>query len=120
MSSSKRPVSILILACAYLAVGAIGFVFHFRLHELLALQRDSILIEVTELLAILSGAFLLRGQNWSRWLALAWMGFHVAISVYEPRQLAIHSLLLAVIAWILFRPSAARYFRDKGGGERQT
>jgi hypothetical protein len=116
VSSSKRPVSIVILACVYLAVGAIGFVFHFRLHELLALQRDTILVEVTELLAILSGAFLLRGQNWSRWLALAWMGFHVVISFPVVRQLLVHSLLFAVIAWILFRPNAARYFR----GERQT
>jgi hypothetical protein len=114
MNANKCPISIWIIACAYLAVGSIGFVYHFHLRELLALQRDSFLIELTELLAIVSGAFLLRGQNWARWLALAWMGFHVAISFPVLRQLIIHSLLFAVIAWFLFRPEAARYFHGTG------
>lgn len=66
---------------------------------------------VTEFLAILSGVFLLRHQNWARWLALAWMAFHVALSFHVLREFIIHCLFCAVIAWILFRPAAARYFR---------
>ena len=55
---------------------------------------------------------MLRGQNWARWLAVAWMAFHVAISVFHPlRELAIHVVFLVLIAWILFRPGATRYFR---------
>lgn len=114
MNSSKRPISIWIIACAYLAVGAVGFVYHFHLAELMALQRDSLLVELTELLAVVSGVFLLRGCNWARWLALAWMGFHVAISFPALRPVIIHSLLFGVIAWFLFRPDAARYFRGTG------
>ena len=38
MSSSKRPISVTILACLYLAVGAGGFVVHFR--ELLSRQKE--------------------------------------------------------------------------------
>ena len=34
MNDNKRPISILVLACVYIAVGVLGFVFHFR--ELLA------------------------------------------------------------------------------------
>ncbi len=82
MNSSTRPHSVTILACVYLAVGTIGFAYHFR--ELMALQHESVWVELTELLAIVSGAFMLRGHNWARWLA---------------------------IAWFLFRPDAARYFR---------
>jgi hypothetical protein len=107
MNFGKRPVSILVLACVYLAVGSIGFVFHFRDLR----QPDGLGIEVTELLAILAGAFMLRGRNWARWLALAWMAFHVALSAFGVlRELAIHTLILVVIAWILFRPEARRYF----------
>ncbi len=112
MNSGKRPLSILIVACAYLAVGSIGFVFH--LPELLVLQRDSAWVELVELLAIFCGAFMLSGRNWARWLALAWMAFHVVISFHEPPQLAIHCLFFAVIAWFLFRSDADRYFRGMG------
>jgi hypothetical protein len=29
MSASKRPVSVLILSCLYITVGAVGFAYHF-------------------------------------------------------------------------------------------
>jgi hypothetical protein len=106
----RRPLSITILACVYLAVGAIGFAAHFR--ELLAGHQDAVAMEITELLAILCGVFLLRGDNWARWLALAWIAFHVVLSAFHAiPELVIHAVLCAVIAWILFRPAAARYFR---------
>jgi hypothetical protein len=114
MNAIKRPISVTIIACVYLAVGTLAFVYHFR--ELLSLQRDSVSIELTEFLAVVSGAFMLRGHNWARWLALAWIAFHVILSVFESDHgLAIHGLLSVVIAWILFRPEAARYFRGQPG-----
>jgi hypothetical protein len=115
----KRPLSVTILACVYLAVGVIGFAFHFR--ELLAGHHDAVAIELTEFVAILCGAFLLRGQNWARWLALAWIAFHVVLSAFHSiPESAIHAVFCAVIAWILFRSEGAQYFRDarqlSGGG----
>jgi hypothetical protein len=107
--SSRVPISILILSCLYLAVGVIGFVAHFS--EIIALHRESVWIALTECLAILAGASMLFGHNWARWLALAWMAFHVAISFPAWPQVAIHSLILAAIAWVLFRPNARCYFR---------
>ena len=110
MNATKRPIAVLVLSCFYIVVGAAGFVGHFHFHELLALQYDSLLVEFTELLAIISGAFMLRGCNWARWLALVWMAFHVAISFPVVRQLVIHSIIFALIAWVLFRPDVQRYF----------
>jgi hypothetical protein len=110
MNANKRPISITILACAYLAVGVGGFAVHFR--ELLARHPDAVGIEVTELTAIVCGVFLLRGQNWARWLALAWIAFHVILSAFHGiPELVIHAVFCAVFAWLLFRPEAARYFR---------
>jgi hypothetical protein len=110
MTPDRRPVSVLILACLYIAIGVVGFVAHFR--DLLAHPHEGVWIELVELIAIVSGAFLLRGHNWARWFALSWIVFHVILSIYDPMQLTVHGVFCAVIAWILFRPEATRYFRD--------
>ncbi|MDR5729188.1 MAG: hypothetical protein RB191_17360 [Terriglobia bacterium] len=110
MTANPRPISIIILACIYFAVGVMGFIYHFR--EIIALQSDSLSIALTEVLAIVCGVFMLRGQNWARWLALAWILFHVIISAFNSmHQFLMHSLICAVIAWVLLHPTAARYFR---------
>ncbi|MBZ5591237.1 MAG: hypothetical protein LAP39_03305 [Acidobacteriia bacterium] len=110
MNGNKRPLSVTILGCVYLAVGTIGFAYHFT--ELLAFQHDVVWEELVRLLAIICGAFMLRGHNWARWVALAWITCHVILSAFHAfSEFAVHCLFCAVIAWILFRPEAARYFR---------
>ncbi|HEX6773684.1 MAG TPA: hypothetical protein VF126_16745 [Acidobacteriaceae bacterium] len=109
MDSTRRPISIWIIAFLYVAVGVAGFIGHF--HSLLAREPDSIMIELTELAAIIAGIFLFLGHNWARWLALAWIAFHVILSIFHPvRELVIHAVLCALIAWGLFHPGANRYF----------
>lgn len=109
----SRPVGVGIVACLYLLVGAGGFVVHFP--ELLKGHPDAVGIELTELAAVVAGVFLLRRQNWARWLACAWMAFHVAISFPVVLQLAVHSTFLALICWALFRRDATLYFRQTSG-----
>jgi uncharacterized membrane protein HdeD (DUF308 family) len=106
MNSGNRPISILALGCLYIVVGIGGLVARF--HDLR--QPDGAWIALTEILAIVAGAFMLQRQNWARWLALAWMAFHVIISFGVMRQLLMHSIIFALIAWILLRPEARRYF----------
>lgn len=109
MKIRTPPISVLIVAILYLAVGIIGFVYHFP--ELRAAHPDAIWIELTESLAVVAGAFMLLGHNWARWLALVWILFHVAISIGSPRQLIGHSLICLAIAGALFQPGASRFFR---------
>ena len=113
MTSKLRPISVTLLAWLYIVVGTIGFVSHFsEIHATNMFRYDGIWIEVVEVLAIVCGIFLLRDRNWARWLAIAWMAFHVALSAYGPiRELLIHSVIFIAIAWVLFRAPAARYFR---------
>lgn len=108
-----RPISVTLIALLYLAVGVIGFAAHF--HSLLSRQPYAWAIELTEFLAVIVAIFLFRRRNWARWLAVVWMGFHVAISLREPIPLAIHSAFFVVIAWGLFHPSASRWFRRTDG-----
>lgn len=107
---------VIVVALLYLAVGIIGFAYHFR--SLLAWQQDSVWVEVTELLAVVIGVFLLRGHNWARWLALAWMAFHVVLSAfYSYAQATVHAAFLALIAWALFTPASVRYFGKRNRAE---
>ncbi len=110
----KRPLSVTILACVYIAVGTIGFAYHFTEFQARdGFQYDAVWVELTEFLAVVCGTFMLRGHNWARWLALAWMAFHVFLSAFDAfREFAIHGLFCAAIAWLLFRSDAARYFRS--------
>ena len=104
----RVPVTVIVVACLYLAVGVGGSIAHFSEHR----APDWIWIEITECLAIVCGVFLLRAQNWARWLAVAWMAFHVAISFGVLLQLAIHSAFLVLIVWCLFRGDANRFFQN--------
>ncbi len=109
----KRPLSVTIIACVYLAAGAVGFAYH--LTDWKGQQPfpwDFVWIELVRLAAVVCGVYLLKGQNWARWLALAWIGSHVVLSAFHTLpELAIHTLFCAIIAYFLFRPTAARYFR---------
>lgn len=110
MPFARRPVPVLIVAGAYLAVGIIGFGAHFR--DLLAAPSEGVWMELTELVALITGVFLLRGANWARWLAVAWILFHVGLSAFgETSELVVHAVFAALITWLLFRPDTTRWFR---------
>lgn len=108
MGRKRIPVHVFLIACLYLAVGIGGFVAHFSDRH----APEWLWIEFTECLAIICGVFLLRAHNWARWLASAWMTFHVVVSFGELRQLAFHSLFLVLIVWCLFRADASRFFKN--------
>ena len=109
MSSRKPPLPVVVVALLYVAVGALGIVYHFR--SLLRWQQDSVWAVSAEFLAVLIGVFLFRGQNWARWLAVAWIAFHVVVSAFNSlAQATVHAAFLAMIAWALFAPEARRYF----------
>ena len=69
MGRKRVPVTIILIACLYLAVGIGGFVVHFSERG----APDWIWVEVTGFLAIVCGVAPPRAHNWGRWLASAWM-----------------------------------------------
>src|SRR3569833_1470003 len=101
MTESKRPWPVIVIASLYLLVGVIGFVAHFP--ELLARHPDAVAIVLTETVGAISGVGLLMRKKWARWLALAWIVFHVGLSLFHPiGELAIHAVFCAMIVWALF------------------
>ena len=68
----------------------------------------------TILASILNGVFILRGDNWARWLPFSWMALHVVISFVDSLQkVATHALFFVVIGYLLFRPEARAYFQPQ-------
>jgi uncharacterized membrane protein HdeD (DUF308 family) len=105
----KRPLTVTILGLLYIIVGVGSTAAHLFGKPS---AKELVSISVLGLLAVVAGVFMLRAQNWARWLALAWMAFHVALSLFHPlRELIVHAAFLALFAYLLFRPEARAYFR---------
>lgn len=110
---NQRPLAVTIIALVYILTGAVGVAYHligFKVQR--PFQYDIVWVELISLIAILCGGYMLRGRDWARWLAIAWIAFHVVLSAFHTLpELAIHSLFCAILAYFLFRRPATRYFR---------
>ena len=114
-AGQERPLSVTVLAWLFIAVGIIAFVRNFP--ATLHVEKDSFLIEFTELVGLTAGIFMLRRQNWARWLALVWTAFHVAVAAFMHFQgLLFHIVIFAGIACLLLRSDANEYFRGRPAG----
>jgi hypothetical protein len=120
----KRPIVITVLSWLFIAVGSIGVVA-----ALLPLIHPSsqdvqpatnvppalelTLMEITRILAVVAGVFMLRGFNWARWLLLFWMAFHVAISWGDTQKLLVHAAFFLALLYLLFRPASSLWFKAR-------
>ena len=109
----KRPHSVSVISGIFLAAGVVGLAYHvteFRSQG--PFPYELVWVCLVRLLAIICAVFMLRAANWARWLLVIWIAYHVVLSAFHSTaQVIIHSVLLAVIAYFLFRPSASSYFR---------
>lgn len=116
VSMNKRPIPVTLVGGVLIAVGAIGIAYHFSEFKS-AHPVEYFGVFAARLLAIMCGAFLLRGKDWARWLAMAWIAFHVALSYFHSmQQVALHLVVMVVFAAALFNPAANRYFRAQAAG----
>lgn len=109
----RRPVSVTIVGWLFIATGVGALAFHLAgLKVQQMVQSDMVWMLLVELTAIICGVFVLRGRSWARWLAMAWLGFHVVLSAFHSvQQTLVHGALMGVIAYFLFRAEARGYFR---------
>jgi hypothetical protein len=115
----KRPHTVAVIGSLFVVTGIVGLVYHAHEFNLQAPFRyDGIWVCLVRVLAIVFGVFTLRGRNWARWGLLGWMAFHVVLSAFHtPVELAVHGLLLGVIAYLLLRPQMSVYFGSPGAGK---
>jgi hypothetical protein len=106
MQTVTRPLPVTLIAWLYIVTGLAGSAAH--LH---GFESDIFWAVLVNAIALVGGVWMLRRQNWARWLAIAWIAFHVILSVFHsPRELILHALFLVTIAFFLFRPRANAYF----------
>lgn len=123
MRTMVRPHSITLVAWIFILAGIGGIAIDLwpllsadLAFQFAKLKADGItqlaLAWGTRVLAAVGGVSLLRGRNWARWLLLAWMAFHVVLSLfYSLGEAAVHCVIFAAIAYLLFRRAVAPFFR---------
>ncbi|MGH7426967.1 MAG: hypothetical protein ACREJ4_01150 [Candidatus Methylomirabilaceae bacterium] len=111
--TSKRPRSVTVIGYLIVAAGIIGFAYHAtEFSRQGPVEYGVVWVLLIRLLAIVGGVLMLRGANWARWLALAWIAYHVILSaLHSWSDTVIHVGLLAGVAYVLLRPEASAYFR---------
>ena len=108
----KRPPSVTIISWLFVAAGVVGLAYHLtEFRALHPFHSDVVWVVLLRLVAIVCGTFMLRGNNWARWLSLAWLTFHVILSGFHSLEgLVMHSVLLAILSYFLLRPEVTEYF----------
>jgi hypothetical protein len=129
---NRRPVAVTIIAWLFIATGALGLAKDWL--PLLGSNADQhtaglraegpamlALIWFIRALAVVGGVGLVKGLNWSRWLLVAWMVFHAALSAgHSMEALLIHCAIFTLIGYMLFRPESSRYFRPAAGRQLES
>jgi len=119
-SATRRPVAITILGWLFVVVGVASLI-----SSALSLRNDLAvraaggsvytgepgLVLSVRALAVVGGVLILYGVSWARWLLVAWMLWHVVLSLGHSRgELAVHSLLLVALLFVLLNRGASAYF----------
>ncbi|HEY4901451.1 MAG TPA: hypothetical protein VIH91_11610 [Terriglobales bacterium] len=110
---NKRPIYVTLLGYVLIAAGAIGIAYHFTEYKYTP-PRGYLLVLLVRLVAVVSGVYVLRGKDWERWLSIAWIAFHLVISIFHTKEgVAVHAVVLIAFTVLLFLPAANRYFRSR-------
>jgi hypothetical protein len=123
----QRPIAITLIAGLFIVVGAAGLLndlwplFTDASRQLAKLKADGWAdlgpAWTSRVLAIVGGVGLLGGRNWARWLLVAWMVFHIGLSVLHSwPELLVHCAFFAPILYLLFRRSMEPYFHGANAG----
>ena len=113
----NRPLPIVITALIFIITGFVGIVYHANEYfEPTSIKVELVWILFIRVLAIVCGLLLLRGVNWARWLAIAWLVYHVAIgALNSTSQMVAHIVILVIVSFLLFMPKSSAYFRNGPG-----
>ncbi|HLO59530.1 MAG TPA: hypothetical protein VK179_12360 [Bacteroidales bacterium] len=111
----KPPVPVLLVAVLFIFAGIMGVVYHWRdFNDPQMGLNESLLAVAIRVLAVICGILLLLRFNWSRWLAVAWLLYHVILSAFHSTsELLVHIAFLIAVSLLLFLPSSGAYFRKK-------
>jgi len=111
----SRPLPVIIVSLLFILAGGIGFAYHVKeLFELNNNLNETIWILFLRILAVVCGLLLLFRINRARWLAIAWMVYHIIISALNSTsEMIVHIVFLILVSVLLFLPVSSAYFQSK-------
>jgi hypothetical protein len=109
---NQRPPSVILISVLFILSGIAGIIYHAS--ELISLAQEprEIWVLVVRILAIAGGVFVLRKQNWARWLLVIWIAYHLYISFnHSVVEISVHFGFLILVLVALFNPKDKQYFK---------
>jgi hypothetical protein len=118
----RYPIAVLIVALLFIVTGGIGLVYHAKEYiEQGSMNYEFAWVLLIRVLAIVCGILLLKRVNWARWLSIAWLAYHIVLSVFHSvSEIIMHSILLVIIAVLLFIPKSSDYFKHSKTSKKIT
>jgi hypothetical protein len=110
-----RPLPVIIVSILFIISGVAGIVYHLKeFFEPGAELYELLWIQLVRVLAIVCGILLLIPVNWARWLAIAWLMYHIVISaLHSTPEMIAHIVFLLVVIVLLYMPESSVFFRKK-------
>jgi uncharacterized membrane protein len=111
----NRPLTVIIVSLLFILAGGLGLAYHLKeLFESDNNLNETIWIFFLRILAVVCGLLLLFRINWARWLAIAWLLYHVIISTFNSTsEMIAHVVFLILVSVLLFLPVSSAYFQSK-------
>jgi hypothetical protein len=104
----KRPFQIVVIGCLLIAGGLATVIGHVFASPFDSWTFPLLLVGI---LGMLGGIFLIRGHSWARWLVLAWLAFHVAVSALNSISNSLAHLVLSIaVGYFLLVPPTSKFF----------
>lgn len=118
---TRRPLSVTFTGWLYLVVNVVALAYHYS-DVLPPHHSKDLWVDLVRALGVLAGAFILRGANWARWLAILWMAFHVWVGWLNGWNLGlVHSGFFVLILWLLFLlPRSRAWFAERSHASTTT
>ena len=109
------PLPVLIVSLLFIVAGCVGFVYHLKeFFDPNANLYELFWVQFVRMLAIVCGFLLLKSINWARWLAIAWLLYHVFISaLHSLSDTIVHIVFLLLVVVLLYLPKSSAFFQRK-------
>ena len=110
-----RPIPVIIVSAMFIIAGCVGFVYHLKeLFDPNINLYEILWVQFVRILAIVCGILLLIPINWARWLAIAWLLYHVLISFFHSTsEMISHIVILLLVIVLLNLPQSSSFFHKK-------
>ncbi|MBI3719324.1 MAG: hypothetical protein HY252_12135 [Sphingobacteriales bacterium] len=111
----NRPVPVIIVAAIFIIAGCTGIIYHAKdFFDVNYQLPELIWVMLLRVVAVVCGVLLILGINWARWLAIAWLLYHIVISTFHSTSEVItHTVFLIIVTVLLYLPVSNIYFKAK-------